>query len=56
MNLYRKGQQRLNFLRQPNAMHIEKIVFVFHDSFAKRVMTFDHICLWGNISVKNREK
>ena len=57
MNLYKKGQQRLYFLRKLNALHIDRnILFVFHDSFVKSVMTFGLVCWWGNLSVKNREK
>ena len=57
MNLYKKGQQRLYFLRKRNALHIDRnILFGFHDSFVKSVMTFGLVCLWGNLSVKNREK
>ena len=43
MNLYKKGQQRLYFLRK---LH----------SFVKNVMTFSLNCWWGNLSVKNRDK
>ena len=57
MNLYKKGQQRLYFLIKLNALHMDrKILFVFHDSFVKSVMTFGLVCWWGNLSVKNREK
>jgi len=57
MNLYKKGQQRLYFLRKLNALHIYRnILFVFHGSFVKSVMTFGLVCWWGNLSVKNREK
>ena len=57
MNIYKKGQQRLYFLRKLNALHIDRnILFVFHDSFVKSVMTFGLVCWWGNLSVKNREK
>ena len=57
MNLYRKDQQRLYFLRKLNAFHIDRIfLFVFHDSFVKSVMTFGLVCYWGNLLVKNREK
>ena len=39
MNLYKKGQQRLYFLRILNALHIDRnILFMFHDSFVKSVM------------------
>ena len=55
MNLYKKGQQILYFLRKLNALHIERnILFVFHDSFVKSVMTFGLVCWWGNLSVKNK--
>ena len=57
LNLYKKGQQRLYFLRKLNALHIDRnILFVFHDSFINSVMTFGLVCWWGNLSVKNREK
>ena len=57
LNQYKKGQQRLYFLRKLNALHIDRnILFVFHDSFVKSVMTFGLVCWWGNLSVKNREK
>ena len=57
MNPYKKGQQRLYFLRKLNALHIDSnILFVFHDSFVKSVMTFGLVCWWGKLSVKNREK
>ena len=56
MNLYKKGQQRLYFLRKFNALHIDRnILFVFHDSIVKSVMTFGLVCWWGNLSVKNRK-
>ena len=32
------------------------ILFVFHDSFVKSVMTFGLVCWWGNLSVKKRER
>ena len=57
MNLYKKGQQRLYFLRKLNALHIDRnILFVFHDSFVESVMMSSLVCWWGNLSVKNREK
>ena len=57
MNLYKKAQQRLYFLRKRNALHIDRnILFVFHDSFVKSVMTFGLVYWWGNLMVKNREK
>ena len=31
------------------------ILFVFHDSFVKSVMTIDLIYWWGNLSVKERD-
>ena len=38
INLYKKGEQRLYFLRKLNALHIDRnILFVFHDSFVKSV-------------------
>ena len=56
MNLYKKRQQRLYFSTQLNALHIDiNILFVFHDSVVKRVMTFGLVSWWGNLSVKNRE-
>ncbi len=57
MNLYKKGHQRLYFLKKLNALHIDiNILFVFHDSFVESVMTFGLVCWWGNISVRNIEK
>ena len=57
MNLCKKGQQRLYFLRKLNTLHIDRnILFVFHDSFVKSVMTFGLVCSWGNLSDKNREQ
>ena len=48
---------RLYFLRKLNALHIYKnMLFVFHASFVKGVLTFGLICWWGNPSIKNREK
>ena len=45
MNLYKKGEQRLYSLRKLNALHIDRnILFVFHDSFVKSVMTFGLFC------------
>ena len=56
MNLYKKGQQRLYFLRKLNALHIDEMVlFVFHDSFVKSVLTFGLLCWCCNLSVKNKE-
>ena len=56
MNLYKRGQQRLYFLRKLNALHTDiNTLVVFHHSFVKSVMTFGLICWWGNLSVKNRE-
>ena len=56
-NIFKKGQQRLYFLRKLNALHVDRnILSLFHDSFVKSVMTFGLICWWGNISVKNRAK
>ena len=56
-NLFKKGQQRLYFLRKLNALHVDRnILSLFHDSFVKSVMTFGLICWWGNLSVKNRAK
>ena len=57
MNLYKKSQQRLYFLTKSNTLHIDRnMLFVFHDSFVKSVMTFGLVCWWGNLSVKNKEK
>ena len=57
MNLYKKVQQRLYFLRKLNALHIDRnVLFVFHDSFVKSVMTFGLVCWWGNLSDKNIDK
>ena len=54
-NLYKKGQQRLYFLRQLNALDVDRsILALFHDYFVKSVMTFGLICCWENISVKNK--
>ena len=56
MNLCKKGQQRLYFLRKLNALHIDRtFLLMFHDSFVKSVMTFGLVCWWGHISVKNRD-
>ena len=47
----KKGLQRLYFLGNFNALHIDKtILFVFNDSFVERVMTF------GLISVKEKKQ
>ena len=44
-NLYKKGQQRLYFLRKRNALHVDRnILSLFHDSFVKSVMIFGLIC------------
>ena len=57
MNLFKKGKQRLYFLKKLSAMHIHKtILFVFHDSFVRTVITFGLICWWGNLSIKNKEQ
>ena len=57
MILYKKGQQRVYFLRKLNALHIDRnVLFVFHDSFVKSVMTFGLVCWWGNLSDKNIDK
>ena len=56
-NLYKKGQQRLYFLRKLNALHVDRnILSLFHDYVVNIVMTFGLICWWGNLSVKNRGK
>ena len=56
MNLYKKGQQRLYFLRKLNALHIDRnILFVFHDSYVKSVMTLGLVCWWGNLCQKQRK-
>ena len=56
MNLYKKGQQRLYFLRKLNALHIDRnMLFVFHDSFVKSVMTFGLVA-GGEISQSKTEK
>ena len=50
MNLCKKGQQRLYLLRKLNASHIDRnILFVFHDSFVKSVMTFGLVGWGGNL-------
>ena len=57
MNLYKKVQQRLYFLRKLTALNIDRNdFFVFHDSIVNNVLTFGLICWWGNLSVKNRDK
>ena len=57
MNLFKKSQHRLYFLRKLNALHLDRNhLFVFHDSFVKSVMTFGLVCWWRYLSVKNREK
>ena len=57
MNLYKKGQQILYFLRKLNAFNIDRnILFVFHDSFKKSVMTFGLVSWWGkSLSQKQRK-
>ena len=55
-NLYKKGQQRLYFLRKLETYMSTETSCLFHDSFVKSVMTFGLICWWGNLSVKNRAK
>ena len=52
LNLYKKGQQRLYFLRKLNDRNI---LFVSHDSFIQSVIMFGLVCWWGNLSAKNRE-
>ena len=55
MNLYKKGQQRLYFLRKLNALNIDRhILFVFHDSFVKSVMTFGLVCLYIMPTIKTQ--
>ena len=56
MNLYKKGQQRLYFLRKLNTLHIDRnIVFVFHDSFVKCYDVRSCLLVGKSLS-KNKEK
>ena len=57
MNLYKKGQQILYFLRKRKALHIDKhMLLVFHRSFVNLVLIFSLICYLGNLSVKTETK
>ena len=50
MNVYKKGQQKLYFLRKLNSLHIDRNIWsVFPYSFVKSVMTFGLVCWWGNL-------
>ena len=56
MNLYKKGQQRLYFLRKLNALHIDRnILFVFHDSFVKKCYDV-RSCLLGGKSLSQKQR
>ena len=47
-NLYKKGQQRLYFLRKLNALHVDRnILSLFHDSFVKKCHDFRTYLLVG---------
>ena len=55
--LYKKGQQRLFFLRRLRQIHVDsKILYMFYKTCIQSVLTFNFLCWFKNLSVKNKNK
>ena len=57
INLYKKGQQRLYFVRKLNALHRDRnILFVFHDSFVTKRCYDVRSCLLVGKSLSHKQR
>ena len=55
--IFKKGQQRLYFLRQLNKFHIDrKIMTIFYQTFIQSILVFNFVCWYGRLSVRNKNK
>ena len=55
--IFRKGQQRLHFLRELRSCNVDKtIMTLFYRSVIQSVLTFSIICWCGNRSVSDKNK
>ncbi len=55
--IYKKGQQRLYFLRQLNKFYIDKkIMTIFYQTFIQSILVFNFVCWYGSLSVRNKNK
>ena len=55
--LYKKGQQRLYFLRRLNNFRIDcSLMLLFYKTFIQSILTFNFLCWFGNLSVQNKAK
>ena len=55
--LYKKGQQRLFFLRRLNKFGIDcSLMALFYKTFIQSILTFNLLCWFGNLSVQNKNK
>lgn len=56
-SLWKKGWQRMYFLRKLNSFHIDcTLLKLFYKSVVLSVFTFSCICWWNNLSVANKNK
>ena len=55
--IFRKGQQRLHFLRKVRSSNVDQtILTLFYTSFIQSVLTFSIICWCDNLSVSDTNK
>ena len=56
-HLYKKGQQRLFFLRKLNQFHVDKtIMTLFYRTFIQSILCFSFICWFDSLSEQCRDK
>ena len=55
--IFKKGQQRLQFLRKLRSFNVDKTVpTLFFSCFVQSVLSFSVMCWWGNRSVSDKCK
>ena len=55
--VYKKGQQRLHFMRRLRKYNVEKSVMIlFHRSFVESGLTFCFVSWYGSLSLVNKNK
>ena len=55
--LYKKGQQRLYYLRKLKYFHMDtELLRLFYSSVVQSAITFGIVCWWSSLSVKNKIK
>ena len=55
--IYKKGQQRLHFMRRLRQYNVEKnVMTLFHRSFVESALTFCFVSWYGSLSLVNKNK